>query len=504
MTLVAQLPPAAGAPSLPSSANDPGARQGGDANSPFGSLLDQYATGDPAAQASPNGAAKAGGAPNREGATRREKGSVSSGEAAQDPNAAAQGGLAAAADPTAALAALVSSPAIVEASADAIDQSVASTDAGRRGAMQLLAARLMQQAAGDGAAMPSDATAELALGGGASVAPPTIEVSVQKARTYLGLDNVGRSVQATIGQSTIAPADPTLAAAQSLEAAAKTVATTIANDDGETTATAASAEESGEDAAARPAKIATASAAPAPLRPPGAAPQGADAHGASSGGANRGAGGGRPNPAASTVLSGEKSQGVSNLAADAANGAVSFTDASAIAGGGTLVSASLDRLPQVIADQARSLGTTSSGSGVGATPVKELDVQLNPASLGSLTVKMRLAEGKLSVTIETANSATAKLIDSAREAIAERLSAVDQPVASIEVKSSENTSAQSENGNANGSAVNQQSDGGGAAPGGNRGENEAARSRLADPSDAQAEGPETNASQRARLGDLFV
>src|SRR5262249_49657366 len=78
----------------------------------------------------------------------------------------------------------------------------------------------------------------------------------------------------------------------------------------------------------------------------------------------------------------------------------------------------IDRLPDVIADQANALvshsasaAATSSGN---ANPVKELDVSLNPSDLGSLTVKMRIANGNLSVVIETEKSSTAKMIESER------------------------------------------------------------------------------------------
>jgi chemotaxis protein MotD len=163
----------------------------------------------------------------------------------------------------------------------------------------------------------------------------------------------------------------------------------------------------------------------------------------------------------------------------------------------------LDRLPQLIADQAATLGAASSAASVGATPVKELDVQLNPASLGALTVKMRLAQGKLSVVIEAAKTGTAKMIDGQRDAIAERLGAADQPLASIEVKSTENLSAQNEHGHANGSASNPQSEGRSGAADDDRQRSQAAQT-SSDASSSQTETSDAVTSQRARLGDLFV
>jgi flagellar hook-length control protein FliK len=70
-------------------------------------------------------------------------------------------------------------------------------------------------------------------------------------------------------------------------------------------------------------------------------------------------------------------------------------------------------------------------------PVKELDVQLNPASLGALTIQMRLNNGSLSVTIQADKSDTLKLIENERGSITNKLQSLNFSVDSLTVKASD-------------------------------------------------------------------
>ena len=61
-----------------------------------------------------------------------------------------------------------------------------------------------------------------------------------------------------------------------------------------------------------------------------------------------------------------------------------------------------------------------------AEAVKELQISLEPADLGAMTLKLRLAGGKLSVTISVANPQTLAAIKQDSALIAQRLGANDQ------------------------------------------------------------------------------
>jgi flagellar hook-length control protein FliK len=145
------------------------------------------------------------------------------------------------------------------------------------------------------------------------------------------------------------------------------------------------------------------------------------------------------------VLSNANTSGLSGL-----GGAISF--------GATPIA--IDDLPDAIANQASALTASASASPslIGAGAVKELDVQLNPADLGALSVKMRLANGNLAVVIEVSKSDTMKLIESKRDEISDRLATADHSVASIVVKASGNDKSYGENGNATGSGTASQGD----------------------------------------------
>jgi flagellar hook-length control protein FliK len=113
-----------------------------------------------------------------------------------------------------------------------------------------------------------------------------------------------------------------------------------------------------------------------------------------------------------------------------------------------MLSAPVAQLADVIASAAGELasqGSNVASSGATANsadaarmaPVKELDVQLNPASLGALTIQMRLNNGNLSVTIKADKSDTLKLIENERSSITDKLQSLNFSVDSLTVKASD-------------------------------------------------------------------
>jgi hypothetical protein len=78
--------------------------------------------------------------------------------------------------------------------------------------------------------------------------------------------------------------------------------------------------------------------------------------------------------------------------------------------------------------------TGNSPAAAGAGPVKELDVQLSPKSLGALSIQMRLSSGTLKVTIKAENPDTLKLVGNETGAISDKLKSLNFSVESITVK----------------------------------------------------------------------
>ena len=107
-----------------------------------------------------------------------------------------------------------------------------------------------------------------------------------------------------------------------------------------------------------------------------------------------------------------------------------------------LASIPLSSLADFVADQASSLTSPSSPSA--PTPsapapqaVKELEISLDPANLGALSVKMRLANGKLSIAIGVSSSSTLAAIESERDAIIARLGSTEHPLENLVIMSRE-------------------------------------------------------------------
>ena len=117
-------------------------------------------------------------------------------------------------------------------------------------------------------------------------------------------------------------------------------------------------------------------------------------------------------------------------------------------GGATSYSSTLDDLPELVGAQATSFAaqaqgaSTTEGALAGATVVKELEVALDPAELGSISVKLRLASGGLHVTIQVEKPETLHAIESQKEVIAGRLGIADDASVTLLLKPSDHQTAQ--------------------------------------------------------------
>jgi len=123
----------------------------------------------------------------------------------------------------------------------------------------------------------------------------------------------------------------------------------------------------------------------------------------------------------------------SDIAAAIGAGATSLGPITTDQLGDALAAAAADLTAQ--ANGATSASGSTSAATSGGDAVKELEVELDPPDLGSVSVKMRLAQGKLSVVVEVANSSALKAIQGDRDAIADRLDADSQPLESLIIKS---------------------------------------------------------------------
>lgn len=287
----------------------------------------------------------------------------------------------------AAATALVASALVAPAGAPIASAVPAATTNGAA-----VAAAALNAVAAGGA--PTPAAASTAAGGGSGASTlrdivgddSSLFVSAVASRTYLGLDVASSAArQATSGSSasTSGEAQPTAKRAGATAAAAQTRG--VAQARGVATAAATT----GESVSAVAEKSSSAK--------PGDASNPGDSSG-----------------------SGAASAG-SAASASATSSAVDVA-------GGFSASVSLDQLPNVIADAAEELSAAAQGASGSAAagasnaqPVKELQINLSPAELGSLQVTMRLTDGKLSVVVEVAKTSTLQAIAGDRDAIASRL-----------------------------------------------------------------------------------
>lgn len=169
---------------------------------------------------------------------------------------------------------------------------------------------------------------------------------------------------------------------------------------------------------------------------------------------------------------------------------------------GAIGPVNLSQLPDVIAEQAASLAppTTDPSKPTPTAPssVKELEIGLDPADLGPVSVKLRLANGKLSVVIGVAKSSTLSAIEGERDEIARKLGLGPQALGDLVIQSQNNSTSSSEGFHASDSRNGPQAD---ASRHGSRRENgEGARQNRGE--DVSSGGDMGSAGRG--LGDLIV
>jgi len=185
------------------------------------------------------------------------------------------------------------------------------------------------------------------------------------------------------------------------------------------------------------------------IAPPGVANANADpstmSDGKSSGQNPPGSGGGEHAADKSSHAAG--AQATSDASATSAVGA---TDAGSAASGAISSTngvplVQISRLADIVAEAASAMDSRGGDASnlakagdnpapTGAGPVKELDVQLNPKSLGALSIEMRLSGGALKVTIKAENADTLKLVGNETGAISDKLKSLNFSVESVTVK----------------------------------------------------------------------
>jgi hypothetical protein len=256
-------------------------------------------------------------------------------------------------------------------------------------------------------AIPSDATpatATVALNAGS----PPVAVTVMRSITYLGLDPTARAsgLERIPAGASSGPGSSVAAPSASTRGPHLTIA---------------------------PANAANANASPSTMsdgKPSGQNPPG------SSGGQHApdksaGAAGAQPTSGAPTVS-----------AVDAADAAPTASDAISA---NSVPLVQISRIADFVAEAASTMdpqgGDASNMARAGASPatastgpVKELDVQLSPKSLGALSIEMRLSGGTLKVTIKAENAETLKLVGNETGAISDKLKSLNFTVESVTVK----------------------------------------------------------------------
>ena len=258
-------------------------------------------------------------------------------------------------------------------------------------------------------AMPSDAALAIATQANASDAATTpVAVNVVRSITYLGLDSTAPKIQSATPAST-RPAVNHSARSTSVQGTGRDQASVSLPNAPGASASAASGDQTQQNS-----------------------------HGADAGDRAPGRTG-RIDQETTSVAGQATTATASSGAAQAGVGAI---------GANGLSSAPVSQLADIVASAAEELASQGGGAAPsGATvnsadaarmaPVKELDVQLNPASLGALTIQMRLNNGNLSVTIKVDKSDTLKLIENERSSITDKLQSLNFSVDSLTVKASD-------------------------------------------------------------------
>jgi chemotaxis protein MotD len=454
-----QTPPPTAALAL-KGPNDQGARHSGDA---FSNLLQEVTAGE--SSSSPQPTVQSPSYPQttiQRGKSGNQKSAVHDPDAQDDSAQTSDAKPQPMVDATAAIAAMIAPQsngaalAAAQASQNVVTADQPETAETTTSAVRLIAARLNKQAAAasaeeNGVVMPSDASSTTPTI--ADAAPPAVAVHVEHARTFLGVDNVAETTRAKVDSQTLVQSDTQTATTTAAPADSGSKLNVYYSPTG---GGASSFAKQNEDAA--------------------------------NGKQDR-------RSAQSDESSIDKSAPSANVSTVAA---------------GSIGTApiEIDQLPDVIANQAQALvaqsASPATANAASVNPVKELDVSLNPADLGSLTVKMRIANGNLSVVIETEKSSTAKMIESERQAIVDRLGSASQPIASVVIKAADNAPMQGGNNNGSGSATpqhanaqNGSSNGAGSQTGSSHGRDDQAQTR-------RMETIENDASNSVSTGDLFV
>jgi flagellar hook-length control protein FliK len=96
----------------------------------------------------------------------------------------------------------------------------------------------------------------------------------------------------------------------------------------------------------------------------------------------------------------------------------------------------------------------------GRSPVKELELQLEPADLGKVAVKLRLSSGKLAVDIGVANVNALAAVQSQGDQLMQRLQSNGQPLDSFVIRQQSQAEQDLSNGSMQGTFANASSDGG--------------------------------------------
>ena len=139
---------------------------------------------------------------------------------------------------------------------------------------------------------------------------------------------------------------------------------------------------------------------------------------------------------ASSKGNGDASDAANPVAAISASAAAVSDPASAAVG-----SVALPQLADFIAKEAQSLSSggakIAAESTTGNAKIKELEINLDPADLGKMSLKLRLSGGKLSVSIGVADPQTLSALQSERGAIESRLSGQSQSLDTLVIHSQE-------------------------------------------------------------------
>jgi hypothetical protein len=178
-----------------------------------------------------------------------------------------------------------------------------------------------------------------------------------------------------------------------------------------------------------------------------------------------GSGGDKPDQHAHREPSGAAKVDAAPAAADAIAG-TPLAAADLVATPLAAATVTVDRLADVIADQAGALAAETAPAKDGAEPqssapsaVKELDIELDPQGLGAVSIRMRLTDGKLAVVIEVSKASTLKLIAGEHATIADRLGGDDQAPASIVIRAADANPTPSETSTYGSDTTNARADG---------------------------------------------